>query len=176
MTERGPIFLISGPPGSGKTTVAQALLVRFSHGLHIPVDDLREWVVSGIAHPIPVWTGETTRQFSLARAAACATARLYADEGFAVAIDDVITADDAARDFTALADLSPRQVVLLPDVTIAQQRNAERSNKVFDTGALHEPIRTIHRLFADQSAPGWLVLDTSALGIEETVDMIVAEK
>lgn len=38
---------------------------RFERGFHVPIDDLREWVVSGCAHPIG-WTDETTRQFLLA--------------------------------------------------------------------------------------------------------------
>lgn len=85
-----PLFLITGVPGSGKSSVAKALMQRFPFGIHLPVDDLRERVVSGIAHPVPHWTTETSRQFLLARKAAIATARLYADEDFAVALDDVV--------------------------------------------------------------------------------------
>jgi hypothetical protein len=40
---------------------------RFSFGIHIPIDDLREWVVSGMAQAVPLWTEETERQFRLAR-------------------------------------------------------------------------------------------------------------
>ncbi len=46
------IFLISGTPGSGKSSVARALMQRFKQGVHLPVDDLRKMVVSGIAHPV----------------------------------------------------------------------------------------------------------------------------
>jgi adenylylsulfate kinase-like enzyme len=47
------ILLLTGLPGAGKTSVATALLQRFPFGIHIPVDDVRKWVVSGIAHPVP---------------------------------------------------------------------------------------------------------------------------
>ena len=39
--------LILGMPAAGKSTVARALMARFARGLHLPVDDLRNIVVSG---------------------------------------------------------------------------------------------------------------------------------
>ena len=54
-----PLFLITGTPGVGKSVTAAALMRRFPFGLHIPVDELREWVVSGISQPVPEFTEET---------------------------------------------------------------------------------------------------------------------
>ena len=101
-----PPFLISGTPGSGKTTAARSLMQRFPFGLHLPVDELREWVVSGISQPVPEFTEETGRQFRLARGAVAQVAALYADAGFAVAIDDVVHEPDAETCF--VAPLAPR--------------------------------------------------------------------
>ncbi len=101
-----PLFLITGTPGSGKSTAARSLMQRFPFGLHIPVDDLREWVVAGIAHPVPEFTEETARQFQLARTAAAGIVALYAGAGFAVALDDVIHEPDAET--YVAAPLAPR--------------------------------------------------------------------
>ena len=174
---RGPIiFLISGTPGAGKTTVSTALMRRFEFGLHIPVDDLREWVVAGTANPVGPWTTETMRQFSLARKAAIQTAGLYAQARFAVAIDDVLFPAQADAMLRGAFDGSPvHRVLLMPGVEVALERNARRTNKSFDTSTLAELSRDLHALMSAESykRSGWLIVDSSHLGVEETVDAVL---
>jgi|SRR5579862_9369574 len=81
-----PLFWISGPPAAGKSTLCQALIATYDRGVGIPIDDIREWVVSGQAGPVP-WTDETERQYRLGEEAACEVARIYHEAGFAVSID-----------------------------------------------------------------------------------------
>ena len=176
ISRRAPIFIITGAPGAGKSSVAVALMRRFPFGLHIAVDDLREWVVSGIAQPVPVWTAETGRQFRLARGAAAKVARIYAGVGFAVAIDDVISPAEARELFeAALPGYAVHKVLLRPALEVALSRNAERANKPFDTGILDGVIRRLHTS-TDEHAyarAGWSVIDSGALGVAETVDSIL---
>ena len=76
---RQQLFILTGPPASGKTTVAKALLQKFPFGIHIPVDEIREqWVVSGRAFAgDSFWTEETQRQVQLSCHAAARMACTY---------------------------------------------------------------------------------------------------
>jgi thymidylate kinase len=170
------IFILTGVPGSGKSSVACALLQHFPTGLHLPVDEQRAFVVSGIAHPIPEWTDETSRQFRLARQATLQTARRDAREGFTVAIDDVISLQEAQSLYEPrLAREEVYKILLQPDLETALERNRSRQNKNFDTEVLAETIRRTHQSFAEEGnfAPGWLVIDTSQLSVEQTVARIL---
>jgi chloramphenicol 3-O-phosphotransferase len=173
--EHGPIFLLTGTPGSGKSSVARALMQRFEFGLHLPLDDLREFVVSGIAHPVPTLTEETGRQFRLARMGAASTAKLYASNGFAVVIDDVISSDDVSSIFAPAFDgFDFHKVLLQPRLEVALERNRTRTNKDFDPSFLEEPIRQIHAWMSAQELPNdWLRIDSSELSLEQTVDTIL---
>ncbi len=175
MIQRLPIFLLTGTPGSGKSSVARALLGGFEFGLHLPVDDLREFVVSGIAHPVPTWTEETGQQFRLARENAVTTAMLYASNGFAVVIDDVISSDDVSGLFEApLAEFDFHKILLQSRLEVALERSRTRTTKNFDPSFLEEPIRNIHTWMSAQELPkDWLRLDSSELNLEQTVDVIV---
>lgn len=155
--------------------MAVALLKRFAFGLHLPVDDLRGMVVSGIAHPVPQWTEETSRQFDLARRAAVQTARLYAATGFAVAIDDVISVPEVNQLENQLSGFAVRKVLLRPPLEVALQRNARRTNKDFDTRVLEGTIRGVYEwMKPDEYADaGWRVMDSGWWGVEETVAAIL---
>lgn len=156
--------------------MAEGLCARFPRAVHIPVDDVRDWVLSGRAIPIEEWTGETTLQFSLARRVAALAAVLYSDEGFAVVTDDVVREPDLIDYAPRLGGRPLRKVFLTPALDICLERNRVRTHKRFDTRTLEPVIRRLHVGLAAANTPGagWLVIDSSGLTVEETVDRIVA--
>lgn len=171
----GFLWLISGVPGSGKTTVAAALAKRYPKSAHLPMDDLRQLVVSGLASPLN-WTEDTAQQFAIARRNAARLAADYGAAGFTVVIDDVIHEQDLGQLLPHLGALVPRKILLSPSIFVVHRRNAQRTNKTFDTKIL-EPVATrMHGELIAKCPPsaGWFVLDTSTISVEDTVDRILA--
>ncbi len=169
-----PIFFVSGTPGSGKSSFARALLQRSEFGLHLPIDDLREFVVSGIAHPVP-FTPDTIRQFRLARVAAIQTAKMYALEGFVVVIDDVFFAHDVAQLETEfLTGFEVQKILLRPNLAVTLGRNATRKNKNFDTAFLEPVITDLYQNMKpeDFAVQGWQIIDSSELSLAQTVFLV----
>ena len=149
---------------------------RYEFGLHVPVDDLREWVVSGIAHPIG-WSDETSRQFSLAEDAACDLAIRYQDAGFAVAIDHC--QGPPTLDQLIQNRLSGRQVIKMAVTSTLEKnhcRNRERTNKTFNHEILTPTIDTLNPLYRSEPLheQGWIVFDNTDDGVETAVDRLMA--
>jgi hypothetical protein len=170
----GFLWLISGTPGSGKTSVADALSRRYPKGVHLPMDELRQLVRSGLASPLE-WNDETTLQFAIARRNAARLAADYIASGFSVVIDDVVREADMPQYLPFLGGLAPRKVLLSPSIFVVHRRNAQRTNKSFDTKVL-EPVATrLHGQLLAGCPPeaGWKVLDTSTLSIDDTIDRIL---
>lgn len=167
-----PVFIVTGVPGTGKTSLSRALMRQFPFGLHLPVDDLREWVVSGIAHPVPEFTPETQRQFDLARKSAGRTAEIYRRAGFAVTLDDVLGPADAAA-----FDLSEpgTKILLWAELDAVLERNRLRQNKHFDPLTLEPVIRALHASqdMKEFRRQGWHIIDTTHLTLEQVVEAVL---
>ena len=160
--------MITGAPGTGKSTVSEALAGRFERGAHVPVDFFRKMVKGGYASPHH-WNDEVARQYQVARASAAQTATNLAEAGFTPVIDDIVAPAWVEEWTAAMRGVQCVFVLLRPPIGVALARNKERSVWTVDETIL----RNLYQMFEQDYTSGWLIIDTSTCTPEEAADQIL---
>jgi chloramphenicol 3-O-phosphotransferase len=175
-----PIFLLAGGPAVGKSTTADALAARFARGVHIPVDALRDMVVSGQVLPGADWSPQLVEQLVVARRCAVHVATAWRDAGFAVVIDDFWDPNSGLAEYADLfGQPQVRKILLYPSRDAARARNRQRSGSGGVVDYIDDGIRLVYEhldaAVDDLAAQGWWVLDTSEMGVEDVVQEILMQ-
>lgn len=161
--------LLTGIPGSGKSTVAAALTGRFRMAAHIEVDALQQMIVSGGQWPSPAANAEADRQIFLRARNACLLADSFVRAGFIPVLDDVVVRR-SHLDFyrMTLAAVPLHIVVLAPGPAEAWRRNQAREKALaVDWSPLDEAMRS-------ELGQQGVWIDNAAQTVEETVEAILS--
>jgi adenylate kinase family enzyme len=164
------VFLISGVPGAGKTTIARLLAQRFPIAAHIEADRIQNLIVSGGLHPQERPREEAMRQLRLRTTNVSLLADSFAGANIVPVVDDTVVARERLRHYLGDLRTHPlRLVVLAPPLEVALARDAGRGYKQVGHiwGHLDAVLR---RELVDKG----LWLDSAELTAEETVDTIMA--
>lgn len=166
------IFLITGTPGAGKTSVSEVLCRRLSPSAHLQVDFFRKLIKGGYASPRN-WNTEVERQYTLARKNAAQTAKNIAKAGFTVVVDDIVRQKWVREWRQYFKDFNLRLILLNPKLNMAKKRNLKR--RVWTVG--EGIVENLHDLLKKENRQenGWQIIDNTHLSIEETVDMIIGK-
>ncbi len=174
----GSIFLIVGAPAVGKSSTARALAGRFPKSVHIPVDNLRDMVVSGLVYPSGDWSTELIEQLSLARKTATQMAIEYGKASFDVVMDDFWDPVSRLAEYDKLCVLpGVYRILLYPSQEVAEGRNRKRSGSEQTIEYIASGIQLVYSSLGPEierlRGEGWLVIDTTDVSIEGTVDLIL---
>jgi chloramphenicol 3-O-phosphotransferase len=164
------ILILTGPPGSGKSTVAEALAERYDRVAHIQVDVLRHFVTpTGYAPPTrggPAWEA----QDRLAVKNACDLARNFVQERFGVIIDDIVGPEKLGRYVAGLKDAgAPVHFVrLMPRLEVCAARDAARAEGRVAPGRVEVVYRELEKAGEHAGAP----IDNSDISAEDAADRL----
>ncbi|MEX2159339.1 MAG: phosphotransferase [Dehalococcoidia bacterium] len=163
------IYLISGLPGAGKSSVSYLLAKRLERGVHIEADLVQQMIVAGSVWPEWEPREEAMRQFELRRRNVSMLADSFFDAEFTPVIDDIVIGSHIDEYVSGLRGRPLLFVMLVPRPDVVRAREMAREKYVFDKWAhLDDAIRR------ETPRAGWL-LDSSDMTTEETVDAILRE-
>jgi predicted kinase len=161
------LILFGGPAGAGKSTLARAWCATRQRAAHIELDEVRGLIVAGRADPQQPGSlqGE---QYALSVRACCALARTFLEEGYDVALDDVLEPAAFERYWRPLLDgVDWRLVVVLPALEEVLRRSRLRAKRVLD-----EHSRAQHA--ACSAWPADVRIDTTELTLDESLVLVHA--
>lgn len=164
------IWIINGIPGSGKSTTARALAVRFDRAVHIEGDLLQACIVSGGVLPGAEPRAEEQRQIHLNIRNQCLLARSFAQDDFIPILDYVVVSRARVEEYRhQLHGHALRLVTLAPGVDTALERDRNRPEKTVAAAWAHldEVLRT-------ELAGVGLWVNNAELSVTETIDRIIA--
>jgi predicted kinase len=164
-----PILILTGPPGVGKTNVAEILAERSARAVHLESDVFFRFVRSGYVEP---WKPESHEQNRTVMGIAAQAASGYAAAGYFTIVDGIVIPGwflEPLRDVLHGAGHRVAYAVLRAPLSVCRARARAREREPLDESGV------IERLWQDFADLGDLepnALEVGERSPEETADLL----
>jgi predicted kinase len=168
-SDESPVLILTGTPGSGKTTVARLLVAKKERAVHLESDQFFHFIQSGYIEP---WKPESHEQNVTVMNIVASAAAGYTKAGYFTIIDGIISPRwflEPVRDSLHAAGLTVAYAVLRAPLPACLSRARERApDRLSDTTV----IERLSHEFVNLGGLETHVIDTGTQTADAAADVL----
>lgn len=165
MKNRTSLIILSGPPGAGKSTVAEALAKKFPHSAQFSTDTIRQFIKGGNIAP---WEkGEAaSKQMKLGDNIVQDIIKRYIDNNYFVILDGIYGDEDMQKYQSLFEEV--HGFILLPSLEVLKERDSNRE----ESKRVPHRVEPLLQEFSSKEHKLFELIDNSNQTAPETVNYI----